>query len=116
MKNFIPTIIIADGAAGLFCAVQLGYRLVFLIMAKKSAVKFWCPVTALPAHKQFMILINKNLLFKCQDGEKVFKALWDLGIILRDQNKALNLQDCIRITVGTKEECERVVEAIKQIN
>ena len=56
------------------------------------------------------------LLFKCQDGEKVFKALWDLGIILRDQNKALNLQDCIRITVGTKEECERVVEAIKQIN
>ena len=70
----------------------------------------------MPAHKQFMILINKNLLFKCQDGEKVFKALWDLGIILRDQNKAVNLQDCIRITVGTKEECERVVEAIKQIN
>ena len=39
MKNFIPTIIIGDGAAGLFCAVQLGYRLVFLIMAKKSARK-----------------------------------------------------------------------------
>ena len=39
-KNYIPTIIIGDGAAGLFCAVQLGYRLVFLIMAKKSAVKF----------------------------------------------------------------------------
>lgn len=46
MKNFIPTIIIGDSAAGLFCAVQLGYKLVFLIMAKKSAVKFWCPVTA----------------------------------------------------------------------
>ena len=46
----------------------------------------------------------------------MFKALWDLGIILRDQNKTLNLQDCIRITVGTKEKCERVVEAIKQIN
>ena len=45
-----------------------------------------------------------------------WRALWDLGIILRDQNKTLNLQDCIRITVGTKEECERVVEAIKQIN
>ena len=52
------------------------------------------------------------LLIKCQDGERVFKALWEQGIILRDQNKALNLQNCIRITVGTKEENERVVEAI----
>ena len=52
------------------------------------------------------------LLIKCQDGERLFKALWEQGIILRDQNKALNLQNCIRITVGTKEENERVVEAI----
>ena len=52
------------------------------------------------------------LLIKCQDGERVFKALWEQGIILRDQNKALNLQNCIRITVGTREENERVVETI----
>ena len=52
------------------------------------------------------------LLIKCQDGERVFKALWEQGIILRDQNKALNLQNCIRITVGTKEECESVVGSI----
>ena len=55
------------------------------------------------------------LLIKCQDGERVFKALLEQGIILRDQNKALNLQNCIRITVGTKEECESVVGAIGQI-
>ena len=55
------------------------------------------------------------LLIKCQDGERVFKALWEQGIILRDQNKALNLQNCIRITVGTKEECESVVGSIGQI-
>ena len=49
-------------------------------------------------------------------AKKYLKPCGIWGIILRDQNKALNLQDCIRITVGTKEECERVVEAIKQIN
>ena len=54
------------------------------------------------------------LLIKCQDGECVFKALWDLGIILRDQNKALNLQNCIRITVGTREECRSVINAISR--
>lgn len=54
------------------------------------------------------------LLIKCQDGERVFKALWDQGIILRDQNKALNLQNCIRITVGTREECRSVINAISR--
>ena len=54
------------------------------------------------------------LLIKCQDGERGFKALWEQGIILRDQNKALNLQNCIRITVGTKEECRSVINAISR--
>lgn len=55
------------------------------------------------------------VLVKFQDGSKVFKALWDQGIILRDQHKALGLQNCIRITVGTKAELERTIEAIKQV-
>ncbi|TDQ59535.1 histidinol phosphate aminotransferase [Mesocricetibacter intestinalis] len=52
------------------------------------------------------------LLIKCLDGEALFNALWAQGIILRDQHKALNLQNCIRITVGTQEENQKVVEAI----
>lgn len=53
------------------------------------------------------------VLVKFQDGQKVFKALWEKGIILRDQHKALGLQNCIRISIGTREELERVVESIK---
>ncbi|OOF67795.1 histidinol-phosphate transaminase [Rodentibacter pneumotropicus] len=55
------------------------------------------------------------LLVKFKDGQKVFQSLWAQGIILRDQNKALNLKDCVRITVGTKEENDRVLEAIEAI-
>ncbi|QNS15294.1 histidinol-phosphate transaminase [Mannheimia bovis] len=55
------------------------------------------------------------LLFKCQDGQKAFKALWDQGIILRDQHKALGLQNCIRITIGTTEENLRVINALKNM-
>ena len=72
-------------------------------------------LSALPQVKNVYDSEANYLLIKCQDGERVFKALWEQGIILRDQNKALNLQNCIRITVGTKEECESVVEAIGQI-
>ncbi|OOF37538.1 histidinol-phosphate transaminase [Rodentibacter heidelbergensis] len=56
------------------------------------------------------------LLVKFKDGQKVFQSLWEQGIILRDQHKALNLQNCIRITVGTEEENERVIEAISALS
>ncbi|MCK3658361.1 histidinol-phosphate transaminase [Pasteurellaceae bacterium Pebbles2] len=55
------------------------------------------------------------VLVKFQDGEKVFNALWQQGIILRDQHKALGLQNCIRITIGTKSELERTIAAIKSV-
>lgn len=53
------------------------------------------------------------ILVKFKDGEKVFKNLWEKGIILRDQHKALGLANCIRITIGTREELEKTLEGIK---
>lgn len=64
----------------------------------------------LPLVEQVFDSEANYLLFKCQDGQKVFKALWEQGIILRDQHKALGLQNCIRITVGTREENQRVID------
>ncbi|PJG82866.1 histidinol-phosphate transaminase [Caviibacterium pharyngocola] len=55
------------------------------------------------------------LLVKFQDGQKVFKTLWDQGIILRDQHKAVGLANCVRISIGTAEENQRVVETIAAI-
>ncbi|BFU59594.1 MULTISPECIES: histidinol-phosphate transaminase [Rodentibacter] len=52
------------------------------------------------------------ILVKFKDSQKVFKTLWEQGIVLRDQHKALGLSDCIRITIGTAEENRKVVEAI----
>ncbi|AXF76350.1 histidinol-phosphate transaminase [Erwinia tracheiphila] len=42
----------------------------------------------------------------------VFKTLWDQGIILRDQNKQSGLSGCLRISVGTREECDRTIAAL----
>lgn len=43
----------------------------------------------------------------------VFKTLWDQGIILRDQNKQPGLSGCLRISVGTREECDHTVDALR---
>lgn len=52
------------------------------------------------------------ILVRFTDGNKVFKALWDQGIILRDQSKQPGLINCLRITIGTEIENTRVIEAI----
>jgi len=43
----------------------------------------------------------------------VFKSLWDRGIILRDQNKNPGLAGCLRISIGTRTECERLIAALQ---
>ncbi|MGS8722700.1 histidinol-phosphate transaminase, partial [Salmonella enterica subsp. enterica serovar Infantis] len=43
----------------------------------------------------------------------VIKSLWDQGIILRDQNKQPSISGCLRITVGTRQENQRVNDALR---
>jgi len=45
----------------------------------------------------------------------VFKNLWDQGIILRDQNKQPGLSGCLRITIGARQELQRVIGALQPL-
>lgn len=55
---------------------------------------------------------SNYLLARFTASSSVFKTLWDQGIILRDQNKQPSLSNCLRITIGTRQECERVIAAL----
>ena len=56
------------------------------------------------------------ILVRFTDSPKVFKTLWDQGIILRDQNKNPGLAGCLRISVGTRTECERLIAALQALS
>ncbi|MBB3304148.1 MULTISPECIES: histidinol-phosphate transaminase [unclassified Enterobacter] len=56
------------------------------------------------------------ILASFTDSPKVFKTLWDQGIILRDQNKNPGLAGCLRISIGTREECERLIAALQALS
>ena len=56
---------------------------------------------------------SARALARFTDSPKVFKTLWDQGIILRDQNKNPGLSGCLRISIGTREECERAIAALQ---
>ncbi|MCE0496253.1 histidinol-phosphate transaminase [Vibrio salinus] len=49
------------------------------------------------------------LLVKFPAGDAVFKAAWNEGIILRNSP----VEDCIRISVGSREECERTLSFLR---
>ncbi|AIR00779.1 histidinol-phosphate transaminase [Pluralibacter gergoviae] len=53
------------------------------------------------------------ILARITASSTVFKSLWDQGIILRDQNKQPSLSGCLRITIGTRPESQRVIDALR---
>ncbi|MXP50899.1 histidinol-phosphate transaminase [Pantoea sp. SoEX] len=59
---------------------------------------------------------SNYILVKFRDSLKVFKKLWNQGIILRDQSKILGLSQCVRISIGTSKECEHVISALKNLS
>lgn len=56
------------------------------------------------------------VLARFTDSPEVFKTLWNQGIILRDQNKNPGLSGCLRISIGTREECGRVIAALQALS
>ncbi|MBC3212872.1 histidinol-phosphate transaminase [Serratia fonticola] len=65
--------------------------------------------------KQVFTSDSNYLLVRFTASSHVFKTLWDQGIILRDQNKQPGLSGCLRITIGTRTECQRVVDALNTL-
>ncbi|MEL2239519.1 histidinol-phosphate transaminase [Leclercia adecarboxylata] len=83
-------------------------------------------VAQIVAEREYLVSALKNIacveqvfesetnyiLARFTASSAVFKSLWDQGIILRDQNKQPSLSGCLRISVGTREESQRVIDAL----
>ena len=52
---------------------------------------------------------GNSLLVKFPNGDELFKAAWDTGIILRNSP----IEDCVRISIGNREECEKILGFIR---
>ena len=54
------------------------------------------------------------LLVKVVDGDGLYQFLLDKGIVVRNRSKVMHCEGCLRITVGTKNENDLLIEALKQ--
>lgn len=68
----------------------------------------------LPCIEQVFASETNYILVRITDSSQVFKSLWDQGIILRDQNKQPSLSGCLRISIGTRAECQRLIAALQK--
>ncbi|GAA0489364.1 MULTISPECIES: histidinol-phosphate transaminase [Tatumella] len=59
---------------------------------------------------------SANYLLVRFSDPQVFSTLWDQGIILRDQRKNPGLEGCLRISIGTRHECEVLVNALNTLS
>lgn len=65
---------------------------------------------------QFIYPSDSNfLLVKVNEPRKIYEALVDKGIIIRDRSNVILCEGCLRITVGTPEENEMLVNAMKEL-
>lgn len=53
------------------------------------------------------------LLVRIRDAHAAFLRLRESGVIVRDRSKELHCDDCLRITVGTRDENERVLNVLR---
>lgn len=56
------------------------------------------------------------LLVRFHKAEQVFASLWQQGIIVRNQQQQPGLTGCLRISIGSQAECQRVISALRQLS
>ena len=54
------------------------------------------------------------ITFKVDNAVKVFNSLASEGIIIRDRSNQLNLDNCLRVSVGTPKENKLFIKKLKE--
>ncbi|WKZ68244.1 MAG: histidinol-phosphate transaminase [Melioribacteraceae bacterium] len=55
------------------------------------------------------------ILFKVSKADKVHEKLIEKGIIIRNRSNQLNLEGCLRVTVGTREQNQKFIQELRVV-
>jgi histidinol-phosphate aminotransferase len=69
----------------------------------------------LPSIKRVWRSDSNFLLIDCIDADRVLRSAVEVGLIIRDPRSQLGLATCLRISVGSPEQNDRLVQAISQL-
>jgi histidinol-phosphate aminotransferase len=72
-------------------------------------------LAGMPAVRRVYPSQGNFLLVRCVDAEAAFRVLLAAGVVVRDQRAAPQLGDALRISIGTPEENDRVIAALRVV-
>ena len=81
---------------------------------KKERELLIAAVAQLPITKVVYPTDANFFLAKMVDADKIYNYLVNKGIIVRNRNRVEMCDNCLRITVGTKEENIKLLAALRQ--
>jgi len=100
----------AAGVAALAFGTEMHERVATLVSERRRlehALGLLSGITVYPSGANFILL-------RCAtDGHAVWQRLVDRGVLVRDFSRWPRLDDCLRVTVGTPEENDRFVAALR---
>ncbi len=69
-------------------------------------------LTTLPGVRRVYVSAGNYLLVRFEDAQAAFEALLAAGVVVRDQRAAPQLDDALRISIGSDEDNQRVLAAL----
>ncbi|MBL7804851.1 MAG: histidinol-phosphate transaminase [Saprospiraceae bacterium] len=73
-------------------------------------------LTALPQVREVFLSEANFLLVRTTDADRIYAALCAEGIVVRNRTRELHCENCLRITVGSPAENDRLIAALQNLN
>lgn len=118
-----------------FNKVKYPYNVNFLtqqralqMLREKSFVESWVKVTleertrVMEAFRKLKVCTHvypsdaNFFLAKMTDAQAIYEKLMSMGIIVRNRSRVVLCKDCLRITIGTKDENEELLKALRTLS
>lgn len=55
------------------------------------------------------------ILFKVEDADSIYNAMAERDVIIRNRSNQVNLEGCLRVTIGTPEENDKFLTTLKEV-
>ena len=86
-----------------------------ILLIQKEKEKMRRALEELPGVSKVFPSDTNFLLVEIKEATQIYSALLKKGIVLRNRSGILYCNECLRITIGTPEENQRLIQELKKL-